>query len=198
MSLDEKKHFATMMYGTGSYKEGAETKTLLAKLFAVSKRTMDDWMSRKDKELKERRSKNIADMWLACHTDKEISELVGCSETTVRDSEESAKNALLQKSRIFSEYEEPDFTRPLYDVWKLKEKTNSTSHFGNSEVTFTDNLLYMYTKPFDIVVDPFGRAKLSRRVHGEISSTQYRTTCENSKIFLRRKSPGIFLHGRLK
>ncbi|MGI8567578.1 MAG: hypothetical protein ACR2KT_00050 [Methylocella sp.] len=30
-----------------------------------------------------------------------------------------------------------------------------TSHFGNSEVRWLDNLLYLYTKPFDVVVDTF-------------------------------------------
>jgi site-specific DNA-adenine methylase len=30
-----------------------------------------------------------------------------------------------------------------------------SQHFGNSEVRWLDNLLYLYTQPFDIVVDPF-------------------------------------------
>ncbi len=29
------------------------------------------------------------------------------------------------------------------------------NHGGNSEVRWLDNLLYLYTKPFDIVVDTF-------------------------------------------
>ncbi|MBI5249346.1 MAG: hypothetical protein HY912_07620 [Desulfomonile tiedjei] len=48
-----------------------------------------------------------------------------------------------------------EFDQPLYNIWKFKNKSNTVSHFGNSEVTIVDNLLPKYAKPFDIVVDPF-------------------------------------------
>ncbi len=48
-----------------------------------------------------------------------------------------------------------DFTPPVYNVWKQQEKTTGLSHFGNSEVRWVDNLLYLYTQPFDVVIDPF-------------------------------------------
>src|SRR5262249_11128974 len=48
-----------------------------------------------------------------------------------------------------------EFDIPLYNVWKFKEKSPGTNHFGNTEPTIVDNLLYLYTSPFDIVVDPF-------------------------------------------
>jgi sulfur transfer protein SufE len=48
-----------------------------------------------------------------------------------------------------------DCEPPIYNVWKQQTKTDGSSHFGNSEVRWVDNLLYLYTKPFDVVVDPF-------------------------------------------
>ena len=48
-----------------------------------------------------------------------------------------------------------DFDAPLYNVWKQQEKTPGSGHYGNSEVRWLDNLLYLYTQPFDIVIDPF-------------------------------------------
>jgi transposase-like protein len=36
-------------------------------------------------------------------------------------------------------------------------KTEGSEHFGNSEVRWVDNLLYLYTNQFDIVVDSFAR-----------------------------------------
>lgn len=48
-----------------------------------------------------------------------------------------------------------DFEPPIYNVWKQLEKTAGSSHYGNSEVRWVDNLLYLYTQPFDIVIDPF-------------------------------------------
>jgi hypothetical protein len=48
-----------------------------------------------------------------------------------------------------------DFDPPLYNVWKQQEKSAGLAHTGNSEVRWVDNLLYLYTQPFDIVIDPF-------------------------------------------
>lgn len=33
-----------------------------------------------------------------------------------------------------------DFQVPLYNVWKQQEKTAGSSHFGNSDVRWVDNL----------------------------------------------------------
>lgn len=59
----------------------------------------------------------------------------------------------LPKSRAF--FADEGFKPPLYNVWKYKEKTTDGYHFGNSEKSIVDNLIYLYTEPFDIIVDPF-------------------------------------------
>jgi DNA modification methylase len=48
-----------------------------------------------------------------------------------------------------------DFAVPIYNVWKQQNKSEASEHFGNSEVAWVDRLLYLYTQPFDIVIDPF-------------------------------------------
>ena len=48
-----------------------------------------------------------------------------------------------------------EFKAPLNNVWKQQDKTPGSGHFGNSEVRWVDNLLKLYTQPFDVVVDPF-------------------------------------------
>ena len=93
---------------------------------------------------------------LACHTEQEIAEEVGMPRVTVHDQiKELSKMAKWPKSTILSRYEEQRWKPPLYDVWKVQNKSNLTAHPGNSEAQWLDNLLYMFTKPFDIVVDPF-------------------------------------------
>ena len=47
------------------------------------------------------------------------------------------------------------FKPPIYNIWKQQDRSEQVSHFGNSEITWLDNLLYLYTNPFDVVVDPF-------------------------------------------
>ncbi|MGH8533082.1 MAG: DNA methyltransferase [Gammaproteobacteria bacterium] len=48
-----------------------------------------------------------------------------------------------------------NFAPPLYNIWKQQTKSDDASHPGNSEIRWLDNLLYLYTNPFDTVVDPF-------------------------------------------
>jgi len=120
----------------------------------VSNRTIDRWLSRKTKDLKADRDREIAEMWLACYTEEEIAEKAGLNRSTITKIE-WCKFDTWQKFTIFSNYQEPDWKPPIYNVWKRQDKSNKTSHFGNSETLFTDYLLYLYTEPFDIVVDPF-------------------------------------------
>jgi DNA modification methylase len=60
------------------------------------------------------------------------------------------------KLRTYATYSEPDWKPPLYNIWRYGKTSNNTNHFGKTEQSITDNLLYLYTEPFDIVVDPFG------------------------------------------
>jgi hypothetical protein len=64
-------------------------------------------------------------------------------------------NKSAQAAAEHADFDADDGRRPIYNVWKQREKTSASSHFGNSEVRWVDNLLYLYTRPFDIVIDPF-------------------------------------------
>jgi len=124
---------------------------------AVTVRTVQRWLSRKKKDLKTERDRQIAEMWLACDTHEEIAARVSLSEEAIRQfvAEKSQLLDIWRKLGIFSEYRDSDWQPPLYDVWKVQNKSNGVTHPGNSEAQWVDNLLYMYTEPFDIVVDPF-------------------------------------------
>ena len=43
----------------------------------------------------------------------------------------------------------------IYTVWNFPKLTNETKVFGSIPQEILDNLLYYYTKPFDVVFDPF-------------------------------------------
>jgi DNA modification methylase len=59
------------------------------------------------------------------------------------------------KSIKLSALYQDEFEPQLYDIWNFAKKTNEVEHFGNTEVRIVDNLLYTFTEPFDIVIDPF-------------------------------------------
>ena len=153
LSQEDKRNMARRIYHITPEKERDEKKRRLATILSVSERTVRDWLSRIDKDGKEARDKRIFDLWLACYTQEEIAEQVGITSQGV--------GLVLKETAELPEVSKPyalhqvDFDPPLYNVWKQQEKTNGAAHYGNSEVRWVDNLLYLYTQPFDVVVDPF-------------------------------------------
>jgi len=154
LSQEDKRNMARTIYHVTPEREREEKKKRLATILSVSERTVRDWLSRIDKDAKEARNKRIFDLWLACYTQEEIAERENVDQHTVRDI--LGKMADLPESLKPAASHLTDFDVPIYNVWKFKEKSKGSKHYGNSEPTIVDNLLYLYTNPFDVVVDPFG------------------------------------------
>lgn len=156
LSAEDKKDMARRIYNGTAEREREKKKADLASMLSVSERTVRDWLSRIDKDAKDARDKRIFSMWLACHTDQEIADAEGMPRTTVTDQTKGLDEiGNLAESVKAAAKHATDFDPPIYNVWKQQTKTPAGKHFGNSEITLVDNLLYLYTEPFDIVVDPF-------------------------------------------
>lgn len=156
LSQADKKDMARKIYNSTPERERDEKKKQLAKILSVSERTIRDWLGRIDKDFKEVRNKRIFEAWMACHTGAEIAATFNLTEEAVRlIIQDMADLPELGKSSEAFANHAVDFETPIYNIWKQQTKSEGSSHFGNSEVRFVDNLLYLYTKPFDIVVDPF-------------------------------------------
>jgi DNA-binding XRE family transcriptional regulator len=147
LSNNDRKASAKRLYALGDQRQ-----LEIAKVLGVSKQTISDWLSRTIKDEKEAKKKKAREMWLACATLEEIAQVVSVHVDTAS---EWAKGFSESPEDGLSEFP-PGFTPPLYNVWKKQTKTNAVSHFGNSEVEWLENLLYLYTNPASIVVDPFG------------------------------------------
>jgi DNA-binding CsgD family transcriptional regulator len=154
LSLRDKQDMARHIYAMTPESERGEKKKRLAAILSVSERTVRDWLSRIDKDAKEKRNERIFDLWMACYTQAEIADAVNCSEQPVKDVISDISANLPENLKPAANHQ-TDFEPPIYNVWKQQTKTEGTSHFGNSEVRWVDNLLYLYTQPFDVVVDPF-------------------------------------------
>jgi len=96
---------------------------------------------------------------------EELSETRSLTETPVDDMEfedddDGDSNSLgvykLDKRLLVrANHVDEHFRPPVYNIWKQQDRSDQVSHFGNTEITWLDNLLYLYTKPFDVVIDPF-------------------------------------------
>jgi hypothetical protein len=153
LSQADKKDMARRIYHATPERDRDDKKKQLAKILSVGERTVREWLSRIDKDAKEERNRRIFDLWMGCWTQEEIASREGVTKETV--SEVCQKMADLPKPDRSAADHATDFDPPIYNVWKQQERTPGTSHFGNSDVRWVDNLLYLYTKPFDVVVDPF-------------------------------------------
>lgn len=154
LSREDKQAMARRIYNVTPLRDRDGKKALLAKILSVSERTIRDWLSRIDKDDKDARDKRIFAAWLACHTQQEIGAAEGVSQPYVADAVSSGTANLPSAMKAAADHA-TDFEPPIYNVWKQQDKTKGGQHFGNSEVRWVDNLLYLYTQPFDIVVDPF-------------------------------------------
>jgi hypothetical protein len=156
LSMADKEDMARKIYGATPEKERAGKKDELASILSVSKSKVYEWLGRIDKDTKAKRDRRIKQQWLACWTIEEIAEAEGMGKAAV--SELCSVFPDLEKANKLDKANADhatDFDVPIYNVWKQQTKSEGSSHFGNSEVRWVDNLLYLYTKPFDVVVDPF-------------------------------------------
>jgi len=147
LTNSDKVSSAKKLYALGDQKQ----KTIATAL-SVSESTISGWLSRTRKEEKAKQKKKAFNMWLSCHTQEDIAEVVGIPRQTISDwLNNFAENSVTEESAKWT-----NFIPPIYNVWKKQTKTNKVNHFGNSEPQWLENLIYLYTNPSDIILDPFG------------------------------------------
>jgi len=169
LSQSDKKRIAIRLYSAADMQERGKMKERLPCLLSVSKATLYSWISDIDSSQIAERNEMIFDMFLRCYTQEEIGEAVGLQKAAVSkicihfpDLEYGYKlpeNEAITypiKVEAVDTAKFVEFKPPIYNIWAFGKKTNETEHFGNTEQRIVDNLLWLYTEPFDIVVDPFG------------------------------------------
>lgn len=153
LSESDKRADALRLYG--SYQIPIDE---IARILGVRKQAVSDWTKGIREERERKENETIYDMWLACATYEEIGAAIGKAKSVVSDRISSFCSEKFPgtKSYKVAKFDDDDeWAPPLYNIWSYAAKTNSVKHFGNSEQRILDNLLYLYTKPFDIVLDPF-------------------------------------------
>jgi DNA modification methylase len=146
LSNDDRAASAKKLYALGD-----QSQKEIASALGVSPATISNWLSRTIKEEKEKKKAKAFDLWMACHTQEEIADAVDVPQRTVSDWMDSFSENLISKESL----NWSNFTPPIYNVWTQQSKSNKVNHFGNSEPRWLENLIYLYTNPGDVVVDPF-------------------------------------------
>lgn len=165
LSIADKQDMARKIYANTRPSERNEKKEELARLLSVGHSTVRDWLSRIDKDSKASRNRRIKKLWESCYTEQEIADREGMSQKAVNLITDGFSSfADLSKTTITAENFEDRIGRPppIYNVWKVQNKSNKTNHFGNSEQAWVENLLFKFSKPGEIVVDPFAGGASTR------------------------------------
>jgi DNA-binding CsgD family transcriptional regulator len=153
LAEQDKRKMAVRLYAAGT---GID-KAVIAGTLSISPRTVNNYLHDIDRQLREERKQAIFGMWMACYSQEEIAAEVGVTQKTIGNHIATFSNngtvSTFTKSRRFAV--DDSFAPPLYNIWTFAKISNRVSHFGNSEQSIVDNLLYLYTEPFDIVLDPF-------------------------------------------
>ena len=141
----------------------------LKETFSIPDSTFNDWTKNLNDELEGQLLEKILKLHLQCKTQQEIADLVGLNSHKVVGSKLDKINENIEileenpNSEIEPKYEFlkvkiqvlEEFKPQLYNIWNQSKINNETSHFGNVPMEFTENLLYYYTEPFDVIYDPF-------------------------------------------
>lgn len=145
LTQEEKQSYAGKWFGQLPVDQICDT-------LSISRDTYERWTKTQRETAEKAIKKQIEEMWFRCYSTEEIADAVGMERRTVADRiEEIGKNPQMRESAIFR-----DFEPELYSVWNFAKATNEVKHFGNIPPEISDNLLYYYTQPGDVVFDPFG------------------------------------------
>jgi len=149
----DKKAAAVNLYASAT----GLTKEEIAVDLSVSISTVRRYLSDIDKHVRQQQKQQVFDLYISCHTQQEIADILNIPRRTISDMVESVgENGQLTDFANSLDFDkDKDFTPPLYNIWNFGKLSNEVSHFGNSEQRIVDNLLYLYTNPLDIVLDPF-------------------------------------------
>lgn len=119
----------------------------LADMLSASERSVQRWTQEQraasEIELRER----AYDLWLDCLTQEQIAKRLGVTQRTV-------SNWVSNSRQMAESSSEPPDPRQDFDIWRLGGDGDS-AYFGRLPAGLIDNLLWLYTKPGQTVVDPF-------------------------------------------
>ena len=104
----------------------------------------------------------IFNYWISSRTNEEISCLTNKDKFQIEDQVAKFTNiknypdeiidfAFFDQSRTGNDLDD-EFVYPIFNVWQYEESKNEESFY---EKRILSNLLYLYSQPFDVIIDPF-------------------------------------------
>lgn len=143
LTLEEKEELSKRFF-----KEKNLTEAEIANALSVSIGKISEWVSNIRKERNEDRNQKILELYLRCWTEERIAEEVGLKKSQV-------DNVI---SSFFTDENNgnPPDSLQVFNLWEFPAPDNppDPEFPGLMPGQVIENLLWYYTKPFDLVIDP--------------------------------------------
>lgn len=162
LSAKDKQVLAGRLWSTYSHLQGPERVDEIAVILAVSRSAVEKWTKDARKAEQDELQEKVLDVWLDCKTEREIAaEVLGDAEkrpTVQKWLDKLRKDPkFIQRPGADPDNAKDWGTVQHFDVWDFPKAGDSEtgSYFGKLPPQIMENLLWLYTEPGDIVVDPF-------------------------------------------
>lgn len=147
LSAADKQRLAGKLWQTFADMKNADRVVEIADLLSVSERSVQTWTKDARANEKAEQQARAWDLWLDCLSDREISEALDIPDRTISE--------WLREKRNSADFAQPLESRQHFDVWQFQAADGDSSYFGRMPPQVVENLLWLYTEPGQIVVDPF-------------------------------------------
>jgi ParB-like chromosome segregation protein Spo0J len=160
LTKSEKIQIARKIYNSRKWQERVDAKAFIADLFGVHVRTVENWVHCVDIRRKVQRDQEIVRLYNERVPFRQIAALTGVShDTAFRTVQRQRSENLRESDSEDTETDDPwwsDFTPPLTNVWHYHGRGQDFEYECSVPPKVTEALAYFYTKPNDIICDPFG------------------------------------------
>jgi DNA modification methylase len=147
LSAADKKNLAGQLWWSFASMPNGERTSEIAELLSVSTDSVERWTKEARQQEKDALKAKAYDLWLDCMSYREIGEALGVDDKTVA-AWTAEKTAAAGNSA-------PPVSQQHFDIWSFTKANGESSYFGRMPPQVVENLLWLYTEPGDVVVDPF-------------------------------------------
>lgn len=143
LETSDKKRMADRLY-----RQGTRDINEVAELLSITRGTAEKYTAEARQDQKAEQQARAWDLWLDCWTQQRIADELGLEQQTISN--------WLQKRESDSEFCNHPSSRQHFDVWNFGDAGGeSNGVFGRMPAQIVENLLWLYTEPGQLVVDPF-------------------------------------------
>jgi hypothetical protein len=150
LTRTDKKRLAGQLWAVFADFKPSERVNEIADLLAVSRDRVEVWSKEARDSDKRVLQERAWDLHLDCHAQREIADAVGVDQATV--------SRWLDAYSANADFASPPESRQHFDVWQFQtadQDAGQQSYFGALPPQVIENLLWFWTEPGEIVIDPF-------------------------------------------